>query len=139
MTEIELVLEAGECNGLMTISITDKNKSFVSRPTLHEGVNKIKLSTIMPNTLIISLDNKNNRKDTILDSQSQKVIKDKYVKVIDFIMDGKPFPKDRVSQMFEIKTRSNGTIKTSYWGFNGEVTLDLPHDDSLKTHLSNII
>ena len=68
-----------------------------------------------------------------------QVLRDKYIRVTEFIVDQKPFDPNRIAQMFTLLTEHNETVYSSYWGFNGTVELDMPYKSSLEYHLSNLI
>jgi hypothetical protein len=138
MTDIVLQLEIGECNGTMQIVVTNERGTVKVNPVLTEGVTTVKFDTEIPDKVYIQLSGKDNRRDTIIDPQSQKVIKDKYIKVIELKVDGKPLPQSKVQQMFNLETDKHGTINSSYWGFNGKVVMDFPYSDSLEYHLQNL-
>ena len=138
MINVALQLEIGECNGTMQMVVTNERGTIKIKPTLDEGITTIKFETQMPDKVYLQLSGKDNRRDTIMDSQSQKVIKDKYIKVVELKVDGKPLPQSKVQQMFNLQTDGYGSIKSAYWGFNGKVVMDFPYPDSLEYHLQNL-
>ena len=139
MTDVSLTLEAGECNGLFDLTISDMHNNIAIKPNLVQGTNKVDLKIELPNKLIFELNGKNNESDTLVDTLSGQVLRDKYIRVVDFIVDKKPFDPNRIAQMFTLSTENNETVYSSYWGFNGTVELDIPHKNSLEYHLSNLI
>ena len=138
MTKINFIIEAGECNGVMNAHITDSNETLSIVPSLKKGINNLEIVLDTPNTLKITLSGKTHR-DTRIDPVTNNIIQDKYLKMIDVLIEGKPLDRNKVQQMFVIDTEKNGEIRTSYWGFNGTVAMDPEHEDPLHLHLYNII
>ena len=139
MIDVTIIIEAGYCNGLFDVKISDNNNNISFEPKLNPGLNEINLKLKLPNKLVFHLTGKNYKKDTIIDPVSKKIIQDRYIKIVDFKVDNKPFDENRIKQMFLLKSENNGIINSSYWGFNGFVEFDLPHDNSLDLHLSNLV
>ena len=139
MINVKMTLEAGECNGIFCLRVADKENNISFQPDLRPGMNKLNLDVKTPNTLKFYLNGKDHKRDTVVDPISRKIVKDKYVKVVDFQIDNKPFDQNRIKQMFVLESENNGTIKSSYWGFNGCAEFDLPYEDSLDLHLSNLL
>ena len=139
MTDVSLTLEAGEWNGIFDLTISDMHNNIAIKPSLSKGVNKVDLKLELPNKLIFELNGKNNESDTLVDTLSGQVLRDKYIRVTEFIVDQKPFDPNRIAQMFTLLTEHNETVYSSYWGFNGTVELDMPYKSSLEYHLSNLI
>lgn len=138
MTKVNFIMEAGECNGVMDVTITDSNETLSISPRLQKGINNIEILLKTPNILKIDLCGKTHR-DTRMDPVTKNIIQDKYLKMLDVLIEGKPLDRNKVQQMFVIDTEKNGKIRTSYWGFNGTVSMHLEHEDPLYLHLYNII
>jgi hypothetical protein len=138
MIELTLIVEAGESNGLMSLVISDKVGKVYQIKPLCEGKNQIEIAVETPNKLIFTLTGKNNRHDTLLDSKTGTIIKDKFIKITGVEIDGKPLNENRVAQMFTLRTQENREINSAFWGFNGCVEFDLPYADSLDLHLTNL-
>jgi hypothetical protein len=138
MINFKITIQAGESNGVMSLTIDDVRKNNYPVETLVEGTNIISFDVSVPNKLIFTISGKDNKKDTVLDKGTGEIIKDKFVKVGGLDIDGKPLNKHRVAQMFVLKTVDGDEIKSAFWGFNGTVELDLPYEDALDFHLSNL-
>jgi len=139
MIDIKIILEAGECNGFLNLCILDQNKNVLQQPRFDLGKNEINFRCNIPNRLNFKLSNKNNNRDTVVDPLHGNVVRDKYIKIIDFYVDNKPLDRNRVKQMFTLVTEKNGTVQSAYWGFNGCVELDMPYNNSFEFHLSNLV
>jgi len=139
MMDVKIILEAGECNGFLDVCILDQHKNVLLKPQLNLGKNEINFRCELPNRLNFILSNKNNRRDTVVDPLHGGVVRDKYIKVIDFYVDHKPLDRNRTKQMFTLFTENNGTIQSAYWGFNGNVELMMPYKSSFEFHLSNLV
>ena len=139
MTKINLIVEAGESNGLMMLDISDSTNTVLSTPNLKSGVNDIEVEVKTPCVLLLHVSGKNPNRDTLVDPATHKVVKDKYLKILDVYIDNKPLDRNKVQQMFVLESESKGKINTSYWGFNGIVSFELLHKDSLELHLANIL
>jgi len=139
MTKINLIVEAGECNGLMKLDISDSTNTILSTPNLKSGVNDIEVEVKTPCVLLLHVSGKNPNRDTLVDPATHKVVQDKYLKILDVYIDNKPLDRNKVQQMFVLESESKGKINTSYWGFNGIVSFELLHKDSLELHLANIL
>jgi 23S rRNA pseudoU1915 N3-methylase RlmH len=138
MIRLKFITEVGESNGVMRLDITDShNKNYDIRP-LEVGHNTTEITVEAPNKLFLKLTGKNNRRDTVIDKNTGKIIKDKFVKVIGLEIDGKPLGSHRVAQMFTLKNENNDEINSAFWGFNGMVELDIPYTDALDMHLANM-
>ena len=139
MIDVKIILEAGECNGFFDLCILDQDKNILQRPILSSGKNEINFRCHIPNQLSFKLSNKNNKRDTVVDPLHGNVVRDKYIKVIDFYVDNKPLDRNRTKQMFTLVSENHGTIQSAYWGFNGTVDLDMPYKNSFEFHLSNLV
>jgi len=139
MTKINLIVEAGECNGLMKLDILDSIDTVLYNPKIKNGTNNIELEVKTPCVLFLKVYGKNRNRDTLVDPATHKVVKDKYLKILDVYIDNKPLDRNKVQQMFVLESESKGKINTSYWGFNGIVSFELLHKDSLELHLANIL
>ena len=111
MTKINFIIEAGECNGVMNAHITDSNETLSIVPSLKKGINNLEIVLDTPNTLKITLSGKTHR-DTRIDPVTNNIIQDKYLKMIDVLIEGKPLDRNKVQQMFVIDTEKNGEIRT---------------------------
>ena len=139
MTKINLIIEAGECNGLMKLDILDSNDTVLYKPEIKNGTNNIEIEVKIPCVLFLKVYGKNHNRDTLVDPATHKVVKDKYLKITDVYIDNKPLDKNKVQQMFVLESENNGKIHTSYWGFNGTVSFELLQEDSLELHLANML
>ena len=135
--QIKLEIDASEYNGFLNLEVFDKNKKLSVIPKFVTGYNSLNLEVSIPNTLYFNLSGKNHKRDTLIDSNTNKIIKDKSLQIIGMSIDGKPLNKNRVAKMFYLKTEENKLINSAYWGFNGSVELALNCKDSLEYHLSN--
>ena len=137
---IELIIDmyAQDCNGLLDLKILDQHGAQIQKPTLIKGKNSIMLNIDLPNYLYFVLSGKNHKYDTKIDPNTEKVIQDKSLQITDVKIDKKSLNKNRVAKMFNLKSESNGVIKSSYWGFNGVVEFDLNYKDSLEMHLKHL-
>ena len=77
MINLLLHLEVGESNGVMNLTIVDQHDKIYLSDKLSEGKNVVELDVDTPNKLVFNLSGKNNRKDTILDKSTGKILKDK--------------------------------------------------------------
>lgn len=79
---------------------------------------KVELNVALPGTVKFVFSGKDNNHDTIVDKDG-RVIEDMFVKVQRIALDG--FETDTIflNQRLNLETESNGTITTSYIGFNG--------------------
>ncbi len=136
MIKIKLIIEAGESNGVLNLLITDNKKTIELKPKIKSGLNEIDFKLETPNVLIFEVSGKTPR-DTVIDKASNKILRDKYLKVLGFHIDDKPLDTHKVQQMFVLDSEKNGKIQSSYWGFNGTVAFELTHKDSLALHLAN--
>lgn len=133
-----MLVEAGECNGFFDLKIFDQQQTVQLNPEFKQGINEIILDLDLPNTLFFDLQGKNHDCDTEVDDKGN-IIRDKYLKVIEFLVDNKPVKSDKTKQMFILQSENNGEIHSSYWGFNGKVELDLTYESALDFHLSNLL
>ena len=138
MINLLLHLEVRESNGVMNLTIVDQHDKIYLSDKLSEGKNVVELDVDTPNKLVFNLSGKNNRKDTILDKSTGKILKDKFIKITSVEINGKPLNKNRVAKMFVLQTESKEQINSAFWGFNGSVDFDLPHADALDLHLTNL-
>lgn len=139
MINLKLHLDVGKSNGIMDLTITDHNGKAYEIDKLAEGKNTLEIGVDTPNKLTFNLSGKDNRRDTILDPSTGKISKDKFIKVLGVEIDGKPLNEHRVAQMFVLETEDQPKqINSAFWGFNGSVKFDLPHQDALDLHLANL-
>jgi len=138
MINLLLHLEVGESNGVMNLTIVDHHDKIYWSDKLSEGKNVVELDVDTPNKLVFNLSGKNNRRDTILDKSTGKILKDKFIKITSVEINGKPLNKNVVAKMFVLHTESKEQINSSFWGFNGSVDFDLPYADALDLHLTNL-
>lgn len=140
MTKINLIIEAGEYNGLMKLDISiTKDGTVLYNPEIKNGINNIEIEVKIPCVLFFKIYGKNPNRDTLIDPATHRVVKDKYLKITDVYIDNKPLDKNKVQQMFVLESENNGKIHTSYWGFNGIVSFELLQEDSLELHLANML
>ena len=75
--------------------------------------------------------------DTQVDSNGN-IVKDKYIKIVNIEVDGLPCRQHYVHQNITLHTADNQEIVTSYWGFNGTVTLDFSEANSFFWALHSV-
>ena len=139
MIGIKILLEAGECNGFFDMAVQDHLGNILSDPKLHSGTNTVEFRCSLPNTLRFVLSGKDNRRDTVVDPIHGSIIQDKFVNVLDFYVDNKPLNVNKTKKLFTLHTEDDVKIRSSYWGFNGTVDLDMPYKNSFEFHLSNLV
>ena len=139
MTKINLIIEAGECNGVMKLDVSSSAHTMLSTPEIKSGVNDLEVEVKTPCMLLLKVSGKDPDRDTLIDPATHRIVKDKYLKILDVYIDNKPLDRNKVQQMFVLESDTKGKINTSYWGFNGVVTFELLQEDSLELHLANML
>lgn len=75
--------------------------------------------------------------DTQVDTDG-KIVKDKYIKILNIEVDGLACRPHYVHQNITLHTADDQKIVTSYWGFNGTVTLDFSESNSFFWALHSV-
>jgi hypothetical protein len=91
-----------------------------------------------PSTVDIRVSNKNPN-DTRIDQQGN-IIADKYIKLLDIVVDGLPCASYYVNKI-TFTPDSGDELITNYWGFNGTVRLNFNEENSFywSIHTQNAV
>lgn len=106
----------------MIVEAMYNNQTYISYPD--NKTLQIKNITL-PTQIILKFSGKNLDKDTKID-KSGNIIEDKYVKIKSIKLDHLNIPDWIIQKKFSYITENNQIIKTSYIGFNGVMTIDIP-------------
>ena len=119
---VELDLEAGLIDGKsMSIQIETTN-DYVKIDCLKEK-QTIKINCCVPGNLQIVTSMKN-AFDTKVDDNGN-IIADKYIKLTGLRLDGLSVDENYLPRFIQIQTEEHGKINSNYWGFNGEIQIDI--------------
>ena len=137
MMRIRLTAEFGLSRGIMGLSIRDNDGGAYPTPQFHPGVNYIELEVNAPKTLIFTVIGKHTR-DTVVDPNTGKIVRDKYINITNVEVDGKPLKPETVMDLFLCKTWHHGESKSAFWAFEGNVEFEIPYSDPLDWHLASL-
>lgn len=120
--DLEIEFEFGALNSsTMQVQVTVNNHTEILDPGSDTTVvfqKQIKL----PAQIQIRLSNKNMQQDTLV--QDGVIVKDKYVKMNRLSLDKFDTPQNYLEKNIKLNTDSD-THATNYFGFNGQVIIDL--------------
>ena len=119
----------GYCNGSMGLKILLNNIVILNQKKFTSDYFKFSVSVDWPCQLILEVSNKDNECDTQLDA-AQNIIADKYIKLEKLLIDRLPASLNNIN----LKT-GNTIITSNYWGFNGQIQIDLTGENSFLWHL----
>ena len=108
-------------NRYMQIEISTNKQSVLVNAKTNIVVKEIQI----PNQLSLSFTGKTPGRDTIVDSAGN-IIQDMYVKVIGLIIDYLKLPEWVLQKKLSYVTFDGRLLTTSYIGFNGTMTIDIP-------------
>lgn len=128
-TNIKIELEFSESNGLM---MTQLNGSNITPG--QEGIHIVNLTVDIPKKLVFTFKGKQGE-DTVLDDQGL-IVRDKYVKINSMSVGFVPIDQNLLYSLCRY-TRNNETVNDTFFGFNGELTIDINRDDAILWHLLN--
>ena len=108
-------------NRYMQIEISTNKQSVLVNAKTNIVVKEIQI----PNRLSLSFTGKTPGRDTIVDSAGN-IIQDMYVKVIGLKIDNLKVPEWVLQKKLSYVTFDGRLLTTSYIGFNGTMTIDIP-------------
>jgi hypothetical protein len=133
-TKLEFVLEFGYCNGTMDVEIKSRNQFLGTFKDNNKDQLTIKTEITLPNTLTLTLSNKNYGTDTKI--YDNKITENKYVQLKQFKFGGIDWDTDRLFHLCSYKTDCDkNLINTTFWDKNGTITIDLFDKDFIQFHL----
>jgi len=135
MTKLTLHIFSGNYNGSLSAKFFTNNKMLQVVPEFKDGHNIFDFDIELPTNFNIFIDGKDRLLDTQVDDDS-KIIQDKFIRIEEIIIDGKPIDKNAVHKIIKMTTNEGETIISNYIGFNGMVSIDFNYQDSFVAHLS---
>jgi hypothetical protein len=104
---------------------------------INEGNFSVEYEPFWPFNIKFELSNKT-YKDTTLD-QDGNVIIDKHIFLKEIWLDNVAVSKQFLTNKIFLKTESGDQVKSQYWGFNGDCTIEFAGPDSFEWHLRSVI
>lgn len=121
-TKIDLAFEFGTYNGGMNLTLNGEPVT----------TNQVHLDLELPAVLVFTLSGKDYNHDTEV-NQEGVITNDKYVKLLGISIGGIPLEEVNLLKILDYQTDQNTTIAHStYWGFNGTVTIDIKQQNFIK-------
>lgn len=132
--DFKVLLSLGECNGFMN-SRWSANGHYITKQNHSSNTSEIEFRIKLPSTITIELSGKNPMTDTIVNGDG-RIIQDKFIKIDGMWLARHPIPEHIYMKMCEV---DNGVDKftTSYFGFNGTVTINFNELDPIMWHFKN--
>lgn len=128
--QIKIEVEFGKINQRsMQVQILHNNTCI---PVDSTGI--VEFEITLPTTVVLQISGKNYNTDTIVGSDGN-ILEDMFVKLVALTLDGFPLRDVFLHQNLTIVTDNNEKITTSYFGFNGTVTIDLHQDNVFEQYL----
>ena len=135
MTKIEMKIFSSNYNGSLSAKFFTNSKSILQVPSFKDGYNVYNFEINLPTNLNIFIDGKDKLIDTTVDEHG-KIILDKFLRIDEIKMDGKPIDKNAIHRIIKMITSEGETIISNYIGFNGMISIDFNYEDSLIAHLA---
>ena len=121
------------CNKTMDVTVCTNTQSIDVVPD-NNLIGTCTLDVSLPAQITIKLSGKTNEKDTIVD-ENGNMIEDKFVQITKFALDCFELNEIFLHQRIKLLTKDNNEYTTSYFGFNGKVTLNLNKNNVLEQFL----
>lgn len=134
MNKVCLKIYSQNFNGSMSAKFFTKQNNIFNLLEFKQGLNIVEFDIVLPNSLYIFLDGKDNNCDTVVNDNGE-IIQDKFLRIEDILLDLKPIDKNILYKMCKCQTTKGEVIHSNHLGFNGIVTLDFNYATSLVTHL----
>ena len=133
--QLTLIGQVMRCNGSMSISIQDQDRTVYSANDLPAGAWRTSFEIAWPTTVHIQLGNKGPT-DTLLDDQGQ-IMEDKAIEVTKVLINNFPIHQDLVDKIFVCR-RAGSTVDTNenWWAWNGTVQIRFDHTSPMRYLLS---
>lgn len=122
---LKLTFEIGHLNGL-SMSLRFNNDQQYDQ--FDDKIFYYTTSIHFPTTIVIDVFNKGPQ-DTVVD-QTGNIIADKYIKLIGIELDGVSADNYYLNEKIVLVKSNNEIVNSSYWGFNGTVTLNFNETNS---------
>jgi hypothetical protein len=117
------------------MNLSFENNGHVECPTnLDAGLYVYETEIDFPCTFVIKTSGKQSL-DTVVDADGN-IIDDLFIRLDDINIDGLSCHSTYLHEKIFLHTDSGESIQANYWGFNGQVKLDLAYPDSLHWALS---
>ncbi len=114
----------------MNVTATCNNKCYTVAPS---GIIGFEIS--LPTTIILDVSGKNYNTDTIVAADGT-ILQDIFAKIDSIIIDNFPLNQLFLHQRITLSTDTDQNVITSYFGFNGTVTIELKEDTVFAQLLS---
>lgn len=135
-TNIKIELEFGLCNGSMNVDIYETDHLISTVNGSNNTSITVNTSINLPCDLKFVLTNKNNKKDTIVDSTG-KIIADKFVILKKLVVGRIPVHTTTLFKVCRLTTDCGKDLYNTFWGFNGIVTIDFNNSNLLLWHMTH--
>lgn len=134
-TDLYIELEFGECNGFMSVDITDRHGMIESLTKPANSTIIVQHKIELPNQLCFSISGKNYESDTLV-SADGSIVADKFVKLKKLSLGRMPIQHNKFYQICNYQTDKGQTLYDPQWHFNGLVTIDFFEQNFIKYHLA---
>lgn len=132
--KVKFIFEFGLLdNRYMQTSVTSGNHSQLVIPDSN-NIGTVEFDVELPTQIVLKFSGKNSATDTQIDADGN-IIRDMYVKINSISMDGFDLNKIFLHQKMKLLTESGQEIQTSYFGFNGISTIEMPESSVFSQHL----
>ena len=127
-SRLELKFKISKLNGKsMSLEFFMNGQSIDKYEQLDDGIFTWRSELKFPSILELKLTGKHPH-DTQVD-ENGNIVADKYIKLVDIVVDGLPCAKYYVNKLL-LTTDQGNEIISDYWGFNGLVKLDFTQANS---------
>jgi hypothetical protein len=99
-----------------------------------DNIGTVDFDVELPTQVVLKFSGKNSDTDTLID-ENGNIISDMYVKINSASMDGFDLNKIFLHQKIKLLTESGQAIQTSYFGFNGISTIEMPESSVFSQYL----
>jgi hypothetical protein len=135
MTQIEMQLEVGRCNGSMSVEIADQDHMILYHWDLPDTYT-VRFRTQWPNQVRIVLDNKNMSRDTAMDAQGN-IVANKYVKLKSMSVGGLNISNSVLYRVCKYSPHNSKTVNEIFWDQPGTVLITLDQATPMRWNLAN--
>jgi len=135
LTDLELVLDFGHCNGTMDVIVESRQSIIKEIKNYTAETISINTKIELPNTITLQLSNKNYGTDTKLNSLNE-IIHNKYVQLKQLKFGGIIWDSEKLFHLCAYNTdQDTNTINTTFWDKNGTITIDFFDKHFIQFHL----
>jgi hypothetical protein len=134
---LQFEFDIGHYNGTMSMQIFDGASMIADYKSFDSTIHTFTHTCQWPTNIKIVLGNKNMSCDTQID-QDGKILADKHVRLKKLVVDRVEATAEFIKTI-TLETIDDQKIPALYWGFSGEVNINLDQTDSFVWHLKQKI